>query len=146
MKKFLIIVLTLAVFCPRTQAHDTGGAVAAGAIGGLVLGTMMHAAASESNRKTRIEEQVAQVQHDQERQVDNLKRKISKQDLETRLIEQQRRFEQQRIVENQRALELQREKDRTNTLLIILLSLIGLLFFIIIGLGIYIFSRKHPKE
>ncbi len=142
MKKFILAVLVVFLLCPKIQAHDSGGAIAAGAIGGMMLGTMITSAASDSRRKTRLEDKVDQTQREQDKEVGQLKRELDKRELETKLSEQHRYIEQQKLVEHQQVLDAQRERERTNSMMTILFVMMAIMFLIIVGLGIYIISRR----
>ena len=142
MKKIILALLVAFLLCPKMQARDSGGAIAAGAIGGLMLGTMITSSASDSRRKTRLEDKVDQAQREQDKEVGQLKRELDKRELETKLSEQHRFIEQQKLVEHQRVLDTQRERERTNSMMTIFFIMMAIMFLVIVGLGIYIASRR----
>lgn len=134
MSLLLLVTAQPAIYC----GHGDGAAVAAG-LGGLMVGSMLGSAASDSKRHSRVEEKVDRVQREKDQEkVSQLQREIDKKDIESKL-------EQQRLMDQQRLLNLQQERDRSNTMLYILLGVIILLFLIVIGLGVFVVNarRKH---
>ncbi|KKQ33556.1 MAG: Protein Map7d2 [candidate division TM6 bacterium GW2011_GWF2_37_49] len=130
MKKITYLLLTLVALSPRIQCRHDGGAVVAGALGGLAVGTMIGSASAQSERNSRVEDRLDQEQRERDQEkVRDLERKLEKKEME-------------RKIEEQRLLAEQREKERASTMHIIFISLIFILGLALAGLGIAIILKK----
>lgn len=140
----LVSAATQGAFC--RHHHSDGGAVAAGALGGVMIGSIMGSAAAESsNRQTRVEDKIESVQREQDQQkVSQLQRDMDKKELEAKL-EQQRANEQLRLHEQQKAAAIQQERDRANSFMYLLFGVIFIMFLAIAGLGIVLLHTRKKS-
>ncbi len=97
MKRFGIGIIWLALIASQAQCGrgGSGGAIVAGTLGGLAVGTMIGSASADSRRSGRAEEEarraqdkaeLARIEQDRQR-VSQLERELDKKDLEQRLAE-----------------------------------------------------------
>jgi len=136
MKKILLGAMALLMTSQSLNLYASdGGAVAAGALGGLAVGTMIgQAAASDSHRATRAEQEAVraqdkadQVRAEQERQrIDQLERELDRRDTERQLQEARAAAASQ----------------STNPMMVTLMILVGLLTFIVIGLAVIVLRHR----
>lgn len=156
MKKYIISLLFLLLSSPVAHARSDGGAIAAGALGGLAVGTMLgSASASQSRRAYRVEDRAVRAQERAEQEALRAQARAEQEALRAQEKVEQIRVEQgqQRIAQLERELERRsieqkisqsRTKsgnDTQNTMQIILLGLIGILTLAVIGLAIIVFRR-----
>lgn len=138
MKKLLTSALFLSAAISNASGRGgDGGAVVAGTLGGLMVGSMItSAAADSSNRKTRVEDKIENVQRENDlSKVTQLQREMDKKELEHKL-------EQQRLVEQQRLATIQQEHERSNSFMYLLLGVIFIMFFAILGLGVLLINMR----
>ncbi|NDD55819.1 hypothetical protein EBZ39_18465 [bacterium] len=120
----LLLGLLAALSLPHVALLARGGDAVAGALGGLAIGTMIGTAASNDGRASRAEERAEQVRIDQERQrVAQLEREMDRRDLERKMAESN-------------ALH------GNNSLFIILVSIVIVLLFGVVALGILVMRKK----
>lgn len=129
-KKILVLLVMLASACQQVSARRGGSAVA-GALGGLMVGTMIGTAASKSDSRTaRTDDKIDQLQREQDnRRVEDLQREMDKREIE-------------RKIEEQRAKTMEQEKEKSSTLLYVLLAVIMFMFLAIAGLGIMLVNMR----
>lgn len=140
MKKIFMSLLVLTASAPSAFCRGDGGAVVAGTLGGLMVGSMITSAASESsNRRARIEDKIDNVEREHDRsKVSQLQREIDKKELEAKL-------EQQRLIEQQRVAAMQQERDRSNSFMYMLFGVIFIMFLAIVGLGIFMVHMRKKN-
>lgn len=129
-KKIFLLMSSLALVCPAQCGHD-GGAVAAGALGGLAVGTMLGHATAKSDKSERVEERLEQEQRDRaQEKIRALEKKIEKKELE-------RKIEEQRV---------KSESEYKNMITIIVLGILAAILLAMFGVGIsFLFHRKKGE-
>jgi Flp pilus assembly protein TadB len=127
-KKILLLMSGLAFAGPVHCDHN-GGAIAAGALGGLAVGTMIGAAAS-SDKSERVEARLDQEQRerDQER-IRELEKRIEEKELERRLEER-----------------IKTEGGYKNIFTIIILGILAAILLAMFGVGIAFLLHKKTGE
>ncbi len=127
-KKILLLMSGLVFTCPVKCGHD-GGAVAAGALGGLAVGTMIGAAAS-SDHSERVEARLDQEQRerDQER-IRELEKRIEEKELERRLEER-----------------IKSEGGYKNIVTVVILGILAAIFLAMFGVGIAFLLHRKTGE
>lgn len=140
MKKFLLSVLFLAAGTPNAFCRGDGGAVVAGTLGGLMVGSMItSAAADSSNRRARVEDKIDSVERENDRrEVTQLQREMDKKELDAKL-------EQQRLIEQQRLVAMQHERDRNTSFMYLLFGVIFFMFLAVVGLGILVVHMRKKN-
>lgn len=136
MKNFLfsllIVTTILALPIRVTARHGHGGDVAAGALGGLAVGTMIGSATARDKSGARAEQEAVRAQDKAEQAKD--------------------RAEQIRLEQQEKMLQLQREMDRKemerrdqerrDSTFNLLMALIALLGIAVIALGVMVLRKK----
>ena len=156
MKKFIISIVMLLLSCPHIQAGRDGGAIAAGALGGLALGTMIGSAtAGQSRREARAEQEAARARHAAIRVEQEAIR--AQERAEQEALKAQEKLEQIRIEQGQqRMAQLEREIERrnienkiaksrasgNNSMYIFMMGLIIILMFLSIALSVVLFKKR----
>jgi len=136
-KHFPLWGLAIFLAFPPLQAHGDGGAVAAGALGGLAIGTMIGSASSrDSGKASRAEREAMKAQDEAERAKEKAEQVRIERDQE-RVRQLEKELERR---EMERKIEAQSQGSSTTFTL--LLIAIGLLFFTILGLAVFMFRRK----
>lgn len=135
---------------PQVQARSDGGAIAAGALGGLAIGTMLGSASasSQSHRDARAEQAAIRAEQEAIRAQDRA---------EQEALRAQEKVEQIRIEQGQqRIAALEREIERrnienkiaksrasgNNNVYMLMMALIIVLMFISVGLSIVLFKKR----
>lgn len=129
-KKIILLLSSLSLISPGHCRHD-GGAVAAGALGGLAVGTMIGHATAKSDRSERVEERMDQEQRERDQEkIRELEKKIEKKELE-------RKIEDQRI---------KSENEYKSMATIIILGILAAILLAMFGVGIAFLVHRKKGE
>ncbi len=134
MKKLLTTLIFLAVATP-TVFCGRGGDAALGGFAGSMMGSVIGSAitSDSGHRKSRTDEKIEQVQREQDQsKVSQLQREMDKKELENKL-------------EQQRLMTLQNEREKSGSLLYILLGIILFMLFAVIGLGVLLVHMRKKN-
>lgn len=150
MKKYILSIIICLLSCPQINAgRSSGGAIAAGALGGLAVGTMIGAASAGQSRSiSRAEQKAVRAEQDALR---------ARERAEQEALRAQEKVEQIRVEQGQqRIAALEREIERrnienkiakshaasSNNLYMLLISLVIVLLGAAIGLAVLVIKKK----
>lgn len=142
MKKYILSTIICLLSCPQIHAGRDGGAIAAGALGGLAVGTMLGAASANQSRSlSRAEQEAIRAQNRAEQEAIRAQEKV-----EQIRIEQG----QQRIAQLEREIERRNIENKiaksnaasSNNLYMLLISLVVVLIFAALGVAVLLLKRR----